>query len=167
MGKSTAGHIIIKKSRGVRGTRQYFSDVDKTDSKPAFCHPQRIQKFKEEVERQRKVVKRANVTDDRMDEAVLTLKKHEKRLSEIEDSRVKADEIVKEHGDKIRERCEELGKYIAQETPTVEQETKRRVNPHIQLAKEQGALGEAKKEYIIHKRALGEESNVSYLQRDK
>ena len=43
---------------------------------------------------------------------------------------------------------------------------KRRVNPHRVANAEKGGLGAMKKEYIVISRALGEESNVSFLQRD-
>ena len=63
-------------------------------------------------------------------------------------------------------RRNDLGEEIAGTMPSRDDIRKRRVNPHKIIRQEKGGFEEKKKEYIVISRLMGEDSNVSFLQRD-
>lgn len=161
------GHIFVK-GKGKTNVRNFFMPVDKGSNKPAFCYPKRIDALREEVKTMRKNLENNNLTGDRVVSYRQKVEAREKRLAEIEASRTNADELVKTSGKELEERRAYLAEFISENTYTREDEAKGRVNPFRNLKKEkEEGLEAAKKEYIIISRALGEESNVSFLQKDK
>ena len=162
------GHIIIKKGSGKTDVKRFYSTLDKSDSKPAFCYPKRRDDFAANVRRMEKNLEKWLVPGEAIDSYKQKLKKHKDRLTQIDDSRVKADEIVKKDRDVLVDRYNKLAEHITAESiPREIENDVRRVNPHTNLKKELGGLGQFKKEYTILGRALGLESNTDFLKRDK
>ena len=162
------GHIIIKKGSGKTDINRFYSNFDRHDSKPACCYPKRRDDFAATVRRMERNLEKGMVPGDAIDGYTQKLKKHKDRLTQIDDSRVRADDIVKKDRDVLTKRYEELAEYITANTIPREIENDiRRVNPHTNLKKEMAGLGKFRKEYTILGRVLGLESNTDFLKRDK
>ena len=169
-----AGHIIVKGSKtkgepeqNMKSVSRFFMPVDKGSAKPAFCYPKHRQDLKEEVRGMEKALEDGNVSSERKMKYKMDLKEKKTRLDEILESGANAKKIIAEDKDywvKRRLACEEL---IAKGTPTRKDVKNRVVNPHAILRREKKeGLENIKREYQIISSAMGEESNVSFLQKD-
>ena len=172
------GHIIIKKGKGGRkgnrnvgnpmGMRQFFMPVDKGSARPAFCYPKKKEYMEEEVRTMERNLESGNVAPERRMEYKMKLGQLSERLDLVKESCENAEKIVAKDPDAWKKRRDELAKEISDGMPTRDDVRKRRVNPHANLRREKQEGLEAKKnEYRIISRALGEESNVGFLQKDK
>ena len=179
------GHIIVKsgsekpkQNSGRWGTRQFFRDVDKGSSKPAFCYPRRTEGLKEELSQMKRNIKEHRVDPERAMGYELKAKKIEERVELINESFENAKAIIDKAPDSWKTRRDTLATEIAERSPTREDKRKRRVNPHGVLRDEKvGSAGkrpleELKREYTIISRAFQargdyEESNHSFLEKDK
>jgi chromosome segregation ATPase len=169
MGSSTAGYIIVKngdKSR--RSTyREFYGSLDKGAAKPAFCYPKRIETLKEDIAKTERALEFGQIPKDREMETKVELRKKQERLDKIGEEGSAARKLFEENKDNWMKRRESLKEEISESIPSREAVQKRIVNPHTTLQKEKGGLEDKKKEFIILSRLAGEESNVSFLQRDK
>ena len=172
------GHIIIKRGSGKRDIRRFFSPVDKGSNRPAMCYPRRTQTLREETNTMQKNLDMNMVEPTRKMIYEQKLKEKTDRLKDLDGSKEKAVQIINEDKDGWAKRRNDLGTFIAESTPTREDERLRRVNPHKVLRAEkegikgQMPLGQARTEYKIISRALQaagdfEESNTSFLQKEK
>jgi len=172
------GHIIIKKNSGKYRTTQFFKEVDKGSAKPAFCYPRRADSLKEEHASMQSALDRDLVSPERRMIYEQKMKQLGSRVSEIDGSFANAKKIINADKDGWKARRDELGKVISEQTPTRDDERKRKINPHSILRREkQGEKGHAslesiKREYSIISRAFQaageyEEANHSFLQKDK
>lgn len=146
--------------------RIFYGPHDKGAAKPAFCYPGRIQELKEEVDKMEKNLAMGFVNAERKMAYEARLKERRGRLDSINESTANTQKIVNENKDFWSKRRNELAKTIRTAMPSRKDVEKRRVNPYRVAKMEKDGLGELKKEYIVISRALGEESNTSFLQRD-
>jgi hypothetical protein len=171
-------HIIVKKNSGKYRTSQFFREVDKGSSKPAMCYPRRAEALKEEHASMKRNLDRDLVSPERRMIYEQKMNQLGGRVKEIDGSFDNAKKIINADKDGWKARRDELGKVIADQTPSRDDERKRRVNPHSTLRREkQGDGGHApleaiKKEYTVISRAFQaageyEEANHSFLQKDK
>jgi hypothetical protein len=159
------GHIIIKGDK-TKDIQRFYTPVDKGSSRPAFCYAKKVENFREDVASMRRAIDQGRVVGERKMQFEQKLAQKTKRLREIEDNCKNAKAIIKEDPDGWAKRREELAEIIKNETPAYSDEKKRKVNPHAILKAEKGGLGQARKEYVIISRAMDEESNTSFLQKD-
>lgn len=162
---ANAGHIFIK-GKGKTDISRFYTPIDKGASKPAFCYTKKIENLKEEVGSMRRAIEQGRVTGERKMTFEQNLNQKVKRLKEIEDNVNNAKKIIKEDPDLWAKRREEIAEVIKEATPSRSDEMKRRVNPHAVLKNEKTGLGELRKEYVIISKAMGEESNTTFLQKD-
>ena len=145
----------------------FYGPHDKGAARPSFCYPQRMDKLEEEVRSMRRSLEMGFVTAERKMAFEAKLKQREERLDSLKANTERVQKIIDKDRDAWHRRRKELAEIIREATPSHKDIEKRRVNPFRELRKEkEGGLGEIKKEYIVISRALGEESNVSFLQRD-
>lgn len=170
MGSSTSGFIIVKKDgdeKGHRATyRDFFGPLDKGSVKPSFCYPKRKEALQEEVEKMQKNVDNGYISREREMEYKTTLRAKKKRLDDINSQESAARKLFEENKDSWMKRRDALAEEITAATPTLKDVQKRRVNPFTTLKKEKGGLEDKKREYIVLSRLAGEESNISFLQRE-
>lgn len=169
------GHIIIKRKNRSENhaehnpmeVSRFFLPVDKGAARPAFCYSKKREFIKEEMQSMEKNLENGNVASDRRLEYKMRLKQVSDRVDQINESTENAKKIISENPDKWRERREELAQKIADGMPTRKDVKDKRVNPHANLRREKKeGLEKLKNEYRIISRALGEESNISFLQKD-
>lgn len=164
------GFIIVKdgdKSRRARYT-DFYGALDKGAAKPSFCYPSRKRRLEEEIKKRKNSLSSGYVPKEREMESKLALKERENRLSQINQQEADAKKLFEDNKDGWMKRREMLAEEIAGETPSRESVKKRLINPHTTLRKEKnGGLEVKKKEYIILSRLAGEESNVTFLQKDR
>jgi hypothetical protein len=171
-------HVPNKKSSGRYGTSQFFKEIDKGSAKPAFCYPRRTQALKEEHASMKRNLDRDMVSPERRMAYEQKMNQLGKRVGEIDASFEAAKEIIEKSKDGWKTRRDNLAQKIADQTPTRDDERKKKVNPHAILRREkQGERGEeplekSKRDYTIISRAFQasgeyEEANHSFLQRDK
>lgn len=169
------GHIIIKRKdrsenqgrHDPMSIRRFFLPVDKGASKPAFCYAKKMEFLKEDADVMEKNLDNGNVAAERRLEYKARLAKVKARVDQVFESKENAKKIIAENPDKWRDRRKELAEKISAGMPSRKDVKDRRVNPHANLRREkQEGLEKMKQEYKIISRALGEESNVSFLQRD-
>jgi hypothetical protein len=144
----------------------FFGPLDKGAAKPAFCYPERTRILKEEVRKMERNIEMGYISPERKLAYESRLKARRERLDAINENAANAHKIVTDNPDYWAKRRRELGKEIRAAMPSRKDVEKRRVNPHRVAKMEKEGLGEKKREYIIISRALGEESNTSFLQRD-
>lgn len=172
------GHIIVKGKSGRYSTRQFFKDIDKGSSKPAFCYPRRAQALQEDLDSMNKNLKAGMVSPDR--KMIYERKRDElaNKVSEIRGSFESAKELIAKNKDGWKSRRDNLADEIKEATPTRHDVRNRAVNPHTILRQEkQGLKGEQplerkKRDFTIISRAFQaageyEEANHSFLQKDK
>jgi hypothetical protein len=169
MGSSTAGYILVKD--GDKGHRVSYKDfygpLDKGAAKPSFCYPKRKEALKEEVEKMERVLDQGHIAKEHEMEARVKLKTKKDRLKAIDAQEGEAKKLFKDHKDDWMKRRDVLAEEIRESMPTQEAARKRRVNPHKVLKDEKAGLEDKKKEYIVLSRLAGEDSNVSFLQKEK
>ena len=178
------GHIIVKSGENVApqkgryGTSQFYKEIDKGSSKPAFCYPRRAQVLKEEFHTMEKNLDMGHITPERKMAYAQKMKQLGKRIEQIDESFNNAKEIIESNKDGWKSRRDNLAEKISEMTPTRDDVIKRRVNPFAVLRREkQGEKGskpleKMKREYTVISRAFQaagefEEANHSFLQKDK
>lgn len=162
------GHIIVKDSdNGKLDYRRFYGPLDKGAARPSFCYPKRKDELAEEVRSMERAMASGYVAPDKKMSLEIDLNKRKERLDKLNEQEDKARKIFEADKDEWMNRRKELAKEITAETPTRDDVTKRKVNPHRTLQKEKGGLQDKKTEYIVISRLAGEESNVSYLRKDK
>jgi hypothetical protein len=169
MGAGTAGYIIVKDGdKGRRASfRDFYGPLDKGAAKPSFCYPMRKEALKEDIKKMEKALENGYIAPERKMEAQINLKTKKERLDKLNDQESAARKLFEENKDKWMERRTALAGEISESMPSRESVRKRIVNPHSVLKKEKGGLEDKKKEFIILSRLAEEESNVSFLQKDK
>lgn len=164
-----SGFIIVKdgeKSR--RATfRDFYGPLDKGAARPSFCYPKRKLDLKETIDSMKRALDSGEVAPDRVMSLKMELKKREEHFDKLNEQESASRKMFEENKDKWLERRTKLAEEISAEMPSREDRKKRMVNPHRVLQKEKSGLQEKKTEYIVLSRLAGEESNISYLQRDK
>ena len=165
-----SGFIIIKKDgdeKGHRATyRDFYGPLDKGSAKPSFCYPRRKEALQEEVDKMQKAIDNGYISKEREMESKIQLRTKKKRLDDINAQESAAKKLFEENKDSWMKRRDALAEEITAATPTMADVKKRRVNPFTTLKKEKGGLEEKKREYIVLSRLAGEESNISFLQRE-
>jgi hypothetical protein len=168
---ANAAYIVVK-GEGDQNRRVSYKDfygpLDKGSSKPSFCYPKRKEALKEEVDKMERLVNSGHIAKEHEMDVKIKLKEKKDRLKGIEAQEGEAQKLFNKNKDKWMERRSALAEEIAAKMPSRDNVSKRRVNPHTVLKEEKaGGLGEKKKEYIVLSRLAGEESNTTFLQRDK
>lgn len=146
--------------------KMFWGPLDKGANKPSFCYPDREQVLKNEVADMERNLAMGYVSQDRRLAFESTLKAKKERIDGLAANTRRVRNMVNDNKDAWAKRRDELGKEIRNAMPSRKDVEKRRVNPHRVAKAEMGGLGALKKEFIVISRALGEESNVSFLQRD-
>lgn len=146
--------------------RIFFGPLDKGAAKPAFCYPERTRILAEEVRKMEKNLSMGFISPERKMAYEGRLRTRQERLGAINKGTENAQKIINEDKDYWAKRRTDLGKEIRAAMPSRKDIEKRRVNPYRVNKMEKEGLGEKKREFIVISRALGEESNVSFLQRD-
>lgn len=164
------GHIIIQSKSG-RSAREltyraFYGPLDKGSAKPSFCYPKRKEDLTEEVEKMKAAIDSGYVSKDRLMDAKINLKTKKERLDAINKQEDRAKKLFEENKDTWIKRRKELAEEITAATPTLKDTQQKRVNPFTTLKKEKSGLEDKKREFIVLSRLAGEESNVSFLQRE-
>ena len=146
--------------------RTWWGEVDKGAAKPAFCYPQRVDNLREEVRSMERNLERGYVSAERKMAYESRMKERKERLEKIEANTKRVKQTIGKDKDYWANRRKELGEKIRSAMPSRSDVRKRRVNPYKIAKMEKEGLGEMKKEYIVISRALGEESNIAFLERD-
>ena len=146
--------------------KMFWGPLDKDANKPSFCYPDRERVLRDEVKEMEQSLAMGYVSQDRQLGFEVKLKAKKDRLDGLDANTQRVRSMVNGNKDAWAERRKDIAKQIAAGMPSRKDVEKRRVNPHRIAKAEMGGLGALKKEYIIISRALGEESNVSLLQRD-
>ena len=146
--------------------RVFWGPHDKGAAKPAFCYPQRLQNLTEEVRSMERSLSMGYISAERKMAYEARLKERKDRLDSINEHTERVHNIINADKDHWVKRRIELGMEIKGAMPSKKDVEKHRVNPYRVAKMEKEGLGEKKKEYIVISRALGEESNTSFLQRD-
>ena len=164
---ANAGHIIVKDSDKSLNYKKFYGPLDKGAARPSFCYPKRKEELAEEGKSMEKAMASGYVTPDKKMALEIDMNKRKERLDKLNEQEDNARKVFEADKDAWMDRRKELAKEITAETPTRDDVAKRKVNPHRTLQKEKGGLQEKKTEYIVISRLAGEESNVSYLKKDK
>jgi hypothetical protein len=146
--------------------RNWWGPHDKGAAKPAFCYQRRVDNLREEVRSMERNLDMGYVSAERKMAYETRLKERKTRLDSIDAETSRVRKSLGKNKDYWVERRKELGEQIASAMPSRNDVEKRRVNPYKVAKMEKEGLGDMKKEYIVISRALGEESNISFLERD-
>jgi hypothetical protein len=163
---------VYKTDDPCRNYREFWGPHDKGAAKPAFCYPGRIQDLQEEVSKMERNLEMGWVSPERKMAYEMRLRQRKERLDSIKEHSERVQNIISKDKDWWVRRRSELGETIRNAMPRRKDIAQRRVNPFkvMKMEKEgiggKPSLGELKKEYIVISRALGEESNISFLERD-
>jgi len=167
---ANAGFIIIKGEgdKNKRATyKDFYGPLDKGSAKPSFGYPKRKEALKEEVEKMERVLDSGHIAKEHEMEARITLKTKKERLKAIDAQEGEASKLFNDNKDAWMKRRDALAEEIRESMPTQESVRKRKVNPFKVLQKEKSGLEDKKKEFIVLSRLAGEDSNVSFLQKEK
>ena len=151
--------------------KMFWGPEDKGAAKPAFCYPQRVEALEDEVRSMERSLEMGYITAERKMTYAARLEKAKGRLDAINENTERVQNIIAQDPDRWNKRRKELAQDIKRGTPSRSDVKKRHVNPFTVAKIEKGVggkpgLGALKREYIVISRALGEESNTSFLQRD-
>jgi len=171
------GHIIVKDKPGPgrppvkRNIIRFFTEVDKGSSRPAFCLPTQIERYKEDVDKMEKALKMGQVQVERKMAFEQKYKQKKERLDLLYENQNNAKSIIEEDTDYWANRRTELGEEIRAATPSRKDIKTKRVNPHKIIRMEKEGLERSKQEYIIISRAMKAaghdvDSDISFLERD-
>lgn len=164
------GYIFVPsksgKSEVATSYRAFYGPLDKGSAKPSFCYPRRKEALVEEVEKMQKAIDNGYIAKEREMESKIQLRTKKKRLDDINAQEASAKKLFEENKDAWMKRRSELAEEISAATPTLKDVQKRRVNPFTTLKKEKTGLEEKKREFIVLSRLAGEESNISFLQKE-
>jgi len=166
---ANAGHIIIKDGDKSRKAtyRDFYGPLDKGSAKPSFCYPKKKELLREEIEKTQKAIDSGYIAKDREMAMKIKLKEKRERLNKISEQEESAKKLFNSNKDAWMARREALKEEIANGMPTLTDVKKRRVSPHAVLRKEKKeGLEDKKREFMVISKLAGEESNVSFLQRD-
>lgn len=163
-----SGYIVVKDGdKGRRASyKDFFGPLDKGAARPSFCYPKRKENLEETVKSMERAIASGYVTEDKRMGLEIELRKRKEHLDKLNEQESAAKKLFDENKDKWLERRTKLAEEISNATPTRSDKKKRVVNPHRILQKEKSGLQEMKTEYIVLSRLAGEESNVSFLQKD-
>lgn len=148
--------------------KAFYGELDKGAAKPTFCHPKRKQDMEEEVKKMKRVLDGGDISSEHKMSFELRLKEREGRLDKINESEERSRKNFEEDKDYWVKRRNELKETIRDAMPSRTDVKERRVNPHKVIKDEkEGGLGQVKTEFIVLSRLMGEDSNVSFLQRGR
>lgn len=166
---ANTGYIVIKDGdKGRRCSyREFYGELDKGSNKPSFCYPKRKEALKEEIDRMERALDSGYIGKDREMQIKQDLQKRKERIEKINEQEEKAKKLFNENKDAWMKRREALAEEITGSMPSRDNVKKKTINPFSTLKKEKGGLEEKKREYIVLSRLAEEESNVSFLQKDK
>jgi hypothetical protein len=159
--------FVYVKGKGELDVSRFFTPVDKGAAKPAFCYPAKMKDFKESVDSMQRALERGQVNKEHELSYRVKFEKHRERLEQLRESTETAKNVIAEDPDGWNKRREELKKKITAAMPSRKDIKERRVNPHSVARMEKSGLGKLKTEYQIISRAMGEDSNISFLEREK
>jgi len=157
--------VIIKKSPE-KDYRTFYGPLDKGANKPSFCYPQRIERMAEEVKQMEKALEHNHVPPDHRAMYEANFKKKKTRLEGIREWKETAEKEFNKDPDFYQKRFKDLKKEIRELMPSRKEVKEKRVNPHTVLKREKSGLEDKKREFMVLGKLLGEETNVSFLQRD-
>jgi len=173
------GHIIIKGGKDEDADKKpkkkdivrFFTAVDKGSSRPAFCLPSQIERYREDVGKMEKAIEMGQVQPERKLAFEQKYKQKKGRLDQLEENQDNAKKIISSDPDYWSKRREELAGEIRAATPSRRDIKKRHVNPHKIIRMEKDGLERKKQEYIIISRAMRTaghdvDSDISFLERD-
>lgn len=180
MKKEIGAPAVIVRDRA-RSAKEFFRDHDKGSARPAFCYPSSVRAFKEEASKLEKLFRDRMVHPTREVELSEKLRSMKQRISEIDKQAAEVKKEMKADPDYWDGRRKELAEMIKEYTPSKSTRKKKLVSPREILSREKGTKGklpklehggdsmsleEAKKEYMIISRAMDEESNISYIEKE-
>jgi hypothetical protein len=161
------GFILIKGEKKPYSYRNFYGPLDKSAARPSFCYPKRKEDLKEDIDKTKRAMESGYISPERKMEVEAILQKKEKRLDDINAQEADAKKIFEENKDALMKRRAELARDIKDAMPSRDAVKKKIVNPHTTLKMEKGGLEDKKKEFIVLSRLAGEESNITFLQKDK
>jgi hypothetical protein len=166
---SAPGYILVKDGdKNRRFTyKEFYGPLDKGSAKPSFCYPQRKASMEEDIRKMERALESGYISKEREMEAKIRLRTKKERLDKINEQEETARKLFTANKDVLIKRREELAEDIRSAMPSRDSVNKRITNPFTVLKREKGGLEEKKKEYIVLSRLAGEESNVTFLQKDK
>jgi hypothetical protein len=166
---ANAGFIIVKGADGSghrASYRDFYGPLDKGSAKPSFCYPKRKEALEEEVQSMKKSIESGYVSTEKLMEYKSKMRTKTERLDKINEQESAARKLFEENKDNWLKRRGALAEEITAATPSRADVSKRRVNPFTTLKKEKSGLEEKKREFVVLSRLAGEESNISFLQKD-
>jgi len=166
---ANAGYILIKDGDKNKRCdyRAFYGPLDKGSAKPSFCYPTRKQDMKEEIDKMERAIGSGYIQKEREMEAKRKLNEKKKRLEGINEQEAAAKKLFNDNKDAWLKRREALAEELRDSMPSRDAVRKKIVNPFSVLKKEKGGLEDKKREFIVLSRLAEEESNITYLQRDK
>lgn len=180
MAKIEAPAIHTGKSKA-RYAKDFFREHDKGSSRPAFCYPSSIQTLREDTSKLEKLLSSRMIDPSREPELKARHRMLKKRLTEIDKQTNEIRKEIKEDSDYWSGRRKELMELIRENTPSKTDRQKKRVSPQEVIKREKGLKGklpplehggdsltlqEAKKEFMIVSKAMDEDSNISFLEKE-
>ncbi len=158
---------MAQEKRDPKDIKRFYGDVDKGSDKPAFCKPQHKKLFEEETAGLKKSLDLGLIAPHRVMAQQQNLKIRQAREEKLNESEDRAVKIIAEDPDGWKKERDNLAKDIRRGMPSRKEVKDHTINPFMNLRREkQEGLQDKKKRYIIISRAMGEPSNVSFLQRD-
>lgn len=172
---------IIIKSEPKRSMRQFFFPHDKGSGRPAFCYPENISSLKEDTEKLEKLIQSRMIHPSHELEAKDRLRQLKGRLKEIEKQQHEVKTEMSKNREFFTSRREELAVLIREHTPSKSQRKLKKVSGREIYAREKGLKGklpallhggetftleEAKREFMMLSKALGEDSDISHVEKD-
>ena len=151
----------------------FYGTHDKGSKFPAWTSPKRVEELSDQAKAYKEALDKNQVSSDMRPQVENKYKMISERLGSIVNSWDETQKFVNENEDKLNKRRKELAKEIGDLTPPRQMEKEHRVNPHTVLRREKEpdekglTLDDKKSEYILISRALGEESNVGFLQKER
>ena len=172
-------NIITSKTREkARSAKDFFREHDRGAAKPAFCYPRNVEDMREEIKKIETLIKDNNVMPTRRRTLEAQLQQKKDRISLIDKQTKEVKKDINEDQDYWDKRRNTLAEKIRDNTPSRRDIKEKRVSAWTVNKLEKGAKGkldidgekmtieQAKNEYQIISRAMDEESNIGFLQRD-
>jgi len=149
------------------GWKQFIGDVSKGSARPAFCNPGGIARMQETVSAMRSNLEQGNVAPHQREQYKINLKKHEDRVSAINEEKDNAKKLYQADQEYWDKRADQLKKEISDATPSKTEVKDRTVNPHTVLKNEMAGLRDKKLEFQTIQYLREDDPNISYIQRRK
>lgn len=160
------GHIHVKKGRPKDYRKAlYDAELDNGANKPSWTYTGRIKAMKDRLGSMEKSQSEGWVPPEERARYDHNYKREKERLEKILESKEKADKWFEENKDYAAQRREELAEHIKEGMHSKTDGMGKKVNPHTVLKREKGGLEEAKREFMVLSKGLGEESNITFLQK--